>query len=119
MRRSHGRQQVAISCAASASQTLVDISAVTSSATAKVEVLGMSLSMNANDGTATLAAGTASTGAMGLGMMGLLVWPVVGDPLALDRAPAWLVGVAATDLVITATGGALTGTLAYHIVDTK
>lgn len=117
MRRSHGRQQVAISCAAGAAQTLVDISAVTSSATAKVEVLGMSLSMNANDGTATLAA-SATTGAMGLGMMGLLVWPVVGDPLALDHAPAWFVGTVATDLTITATGGNLTGVLVYHLVDT-
>ena len=118
MRRSHGRQQVAISCAAGASQTLVDISAVTSSTTAKVEVLGMVLSMNANDGTATLATGTVTTGAMGLGMMGILVWTVVGDPLALDRAPAWFVGKAATDLVVTAATGNLTGILLYHIVDT-
>ncbi|HUX02182.1 MAG TPA: hypothetical protein VMY35_14550 [Phycisphaerae bacterium] len=117
MRRSHGRQQVAISCTAGNSQTLVDISAVTSSATAKVEVLGMSLSMNANDGTATLATGATTTGAMGLGMMGLLVWPVVGDPLALDRAPAWFVGVVATDLVITAATGNLTGILVYQITD--
>ena len=118
MRRSHGRQQVAISCAAGASQTAVDISAVTSSATAKVEVLGMSLSMNANDGSATLATGATTTGAMGLGMLGQLVWPVVGNPLALDRAPAWFVGAAATDLVLTAAGGNLTGVLIYQITDT-
>ena len=118
MRRSQGRKQVAISCTAGNSQTLVDISAYTSSTTAKVEVLGMSLSMNANDGTATLTAGTASTGAMGLGMMGVLVWPVVGDPLMLDHAPAWFVGQAANDLTIAATGGNLTGVVIYHITDT-
>lgn len=118
MRRSHGRQQVAISCAAGASQTLVDISAVTSSATAKVEVLGMALSMNANDGTVTLATGTVTTGAMGMGMNGILVWPVVGDPLALDRAPSWFAGKVATDLVVTAATGNLTGVVVYHITDT-
>ena len=117
MRRSHGRQQVAISCTAGNSQTLKDISGSTSSATAKVEVLGMSLSATANDGTATLAAGTASTGAMGLGMYGNLVWPVAGNPLALDRAPAWFVGQAANDLVITAAGGNLTGIVVFHVTD--
>jgi len=109
---------VAISCTAGNSQTLVDISAYTSSTTAKVEVLGMSLSMTSAAGTAALAAGSASTGVMGVGLNGLLVWPVVGDPLLLDHAPAWFVGQAANDLTITAVNGNLTGVLIYHIVDT-